>query len=377
MTARGSKMRETFQTSSARRLPFVPAITRSVLVRLRPRGVIAAAALAVVASACAPAGAGPPTAAAVVNGEEIPIEQLSSQFEAAKGNPQISQQLEGDESGELSSQLQARILTDLIRSRLLEEGARRELGVEVSSEDVAQQREEVVSQVGGEEAFKQLLEQNNVTEEQVRQQLRTLALQEAVGQELTAEGGLDRDALEAAYEQQYVEGNPIASHILVETEEKAEQILQRLEEGADFGKLAKEESQDPTAERNAGELGEIAPGQTVPAFEEALFDAEPGEVVGPVETEFGYHVIKREKPPLLREVEDELRDQAQEQQRGTLVQQFVVEQGQNAEVTVNPRFGQWDAEAAEVVPGDPLGPPEGGDADRGAGGQSSGQSGGS
>lgn len=322
---------------------------------LRAVGLALAAAL--LGAACAPAGAGPPTVAAVVNGEEIPVDELSEQYESVRSNPQVAQQLEGDDSGQFASQLQAELLTGLIQSRLLTQAAEDE-GISVTSDDVQEQRDQIVQRVGGEEAFQQLLEQNQLTEQQVTEQLRNRALRQAVGQALASEREVSDEELETAYEQQIEGGNPRASHILVDTEEEAEKIMQRLEEGADFNELARAESQDPTAERNGGGLGEISRGQTVPAFEEALFNAEPGELVGPVETQFGFHVIKRNEPPPLEQVEDQLREQVRDEQAQVAVQEFLLERAQEADVRVNPRFGQWDDQAGRVVPADPLDDPD-------------------
>lgn len=83
----------------------------------------------------------------------------------------------------------------------------------------------------------------------------------------------------------------LAQHILVETEEEAEDILGMLDDGEDFGELAAEFSSDGTAYQG-GNLGWFGEGQMVAPFEEAAFDAEVGEIVGPVETDFGWHLIK-------------------------------------------------------------------------------------
>ncbi len=81
-------------------------------------------------------------------------------------------------------------------------------------------------------------------------------------------------------------------HILVATQEEAENLLQQLEEGADFAALAQEYSLDVSARGNGGDLGFFARGETVVPFEEAAFDGAIGEIVGPVQTDFGYHVIE-------------------------------------------------------------------------------------
>jgi foldase protein PrsA len=82
-----------------------------------------------------------------------------------------------------------------------------------------------------------------------------------------------------------------ASHILVETEEIANEVKQRLDAGEEFAALAKEFSIDASNSQNGGSLGNFGKGAMVPAFEEAAFGAEVGDVVGPVETQFGFHLI--------------------------------------------------------------------------------------
>ena len=101
-----------------------------------------------------------------------------------------------------------------------------------------------------------------------------------------------------------------ASHILVETEEEAKAIIAQLSDGADFATLAKEKSTGPSGP-NGGELGSFGRGQMVPAFETAAFAMTEGSYSEtPVQTQFGWHVIKvsakgmQEAPSL-----DEMRDQ--------------------------------------------------------------------
>jgi len=92
-----------------------------------------------------------------------------------------------------------------------------------------------------------------------------------------------------------------ASHILIAAgDERAEEearglaqsLLERLESGDDFAELATEYSDDPGSARQGGDLGWIEPDVMMPAFETALYDLQPGEVAGPVETEFGWHLIR-------------------------------------------------------------------------------------
>ena len=85
-----------------------------------------------------------------------------------------------------------------------------------------------------------------------------------------------------------------ARHILVDTKEQAEKIIEELKGGAKFEDLAKQ-SKDPSGQ-NGGDLGFFGPGQMVPPFETAAFALEPGKFTEePVQTEFGFHVIKVEE----------------------------------------------------------------------------------
>jgi peptidyl-prolyl cis-trans isomerase SurA len=77
-----------------------------------------------------------------------------------------------------------------------------------------------------------------------------------------------------------------------EARARAQQALAKLQAGASFAEVAAEFSDDSTAE-TGGDLGRIAPGQMIPAFEDALFALEPGALSGVVETPYGFHVIRR------------------------------------------------------------------------------------
>lgn len=85
-----------------------------------------------------------------------------------------------------------------------------------------------------------------------------------------------------------------ARHILVETEDKAKDIIAKLKKGADFAELAKKESKDPGAS-DGGDLGFFTKDQMVPEFSAAAFALEPGKISDPVKSQFGWHVIKVEE----------------------------------------------------------------------------------
>jgi len=92
---------------------------------------------------------------------------------------------------------------------------------------------------------------------------------------------------------QFVSGPSVAaSHILVDSEEKANEILGKIKSGeVSFEDAAREHSSCPSKE-NGGALGEFTQGQMVPEFDKAVFSMEVGELRGPVKTQFGFHIIK-------------------------------------------------------------------------------------
>jgi peptidyl-prolyl cis-trans isomerase C len=115
-----------------------------------------------------------------------------------------------------------------------------------------------------------------------------------------------------------------ARHILVKTEQEAKDLIKQLKGGADFVELAKKSSDGPSAQ-TGGDLGYFARGQMVKPFEDAAFTLKAGEISAPVQTEFGWHVIKvedkRNRPvPQFDEVKDQLMASLVQNQLKTIVQ---------------------------------------------------------
>ena len=127
------------------------------------------------------------------------------------------------------------------------------------------------------------------------------------------------EALQKAYDEAFANAEPTrewnASHILVETEEEAAALITRLNAGEEFAALAQEASSDSSA-ASGGQLGWFESGMMVPDFEAAVIALEVGAVSAPVQTQFGWHVVKLNETrlreiPTLEQVADELRPQVE------------------------------------------------------------------
>ncbi|HKL70923.1 peptidylprolyl isomerase [Salibaculum sp.] len=144
------------------------------------------------------------------------------------------------------------------------------------------------------------------------------------------------EAVQAAYEARVAEmGDSMewnASHILVETQEEAAEIKDLVVGGADFAETAQERSTGPSGS-SGGELGWFGPGMMVAPFEEALTTMETGDVSEPVQTQFGWHIVKlndtrMQAAPALDEIRQEIVSQLQE----SALQARLDELGESAEV---------------------------------------------
>lgn len=120
--------------------------------------------------------------------------------------------------------------------------------------------------------------------------------------------------LREAYEEQYVTNSEVeynANHILVDTQDEAQQIIQKLKNGTDFEELAKQLSTGPSG-KNGGALGWFKAQDMVPPFAKAVQNLEPGSLTQqPVKTRFGYHVVKLNEtrkidPPTFETVKQQL-----------------------------------------------------------------------
>ncbi|NOE19151.1 peptidylprolyl isomerase [Ruegeria atlantica] len=154
-----------------------------------------------------------------------------------------------------------------------------------------------------------LNKQNALTLDNEKRSLQAVQTVAALTNDLVTE-----EAIQAAYDARFNdfagEDEFDASHILVESEEEAKALKAQLDDGADFAELARENSTGPSGP-NGGALGWFGKGQMVPEFEAAVIALEKGQVSAPVQTQFGWHLVKlndkrKTEAPELDAVRDEL-----------------------------------------------------------------------
>lgn len=181
-------------------------------------------------------------------------------------------------------------IQELVERELVRQKAE-ELAAEVNEEAFAELMELVVLQLGGPQGLQQFLLQNRITLEEFEEQMRWNALLSELAK---SEVEVSEDDLEAWFEEHrnyFDEQESVeVSHILVDTEEEAEEILAALAAGEEFATLAQEKSLDPGTAVQGGYLGPITMGYTVKEFEEVAFSL-PINEYGIAESQFGWHII--------------------------------------------------------------------------------------
>lgn len=161
-------------------------------------------------------------------------------------------------------------------------------GDQVSDEDVQAEFEKSAEPFGNVEDYEELLEAQGIDADYVKENIRlTLLIRAAVQDKV--------EVTDEQLEEEYEANKPVATvqHILVEDEELANDLIAQLEDGADFAELVAEHSTDPGSVEDEGKYS-FFEGQMVPEFEEAALALEVGETTAePVQSDFGYHVIRR------------------------------------------------------------------------------------
>ena len=296
-------------------------------------------------------------AAAVVAGQKISVEEVEEGVEDFKKTPEYEQLVAQGDAQAIERQYEQQLLSELIRAAVLTPEAE-ERGIEVGDDEIDERLQEIKDDYGSEAEFEKDLEDQHLTLEELRGFISDRILEEKLKTEVTADLRPTEQELQAFYEEnidRFTETR--TQHILVEDEATATRLADRLQRAPRsqvedlFEDLAAEFSTDESNADDGGDLGHRPAGELVEPYERAAARLEEGDVSDPVQTEFGFHVIRvidRRAAPF-EEVSDQLAEQLGGQEQEEAWQQFVRDAYEAADIRVNSRYGELDLETQQVV----------------------------
>lgn len=315
---------------------------------MRPSPRVAALALVavVVTTAC---GGVSPDVAATIDGGAVPVEALAN---LVAGQDVAA----GPEGRDETLRSQRAVLSLLVQARVIEAAAR-ERGVEVTEADIEASLREQATALGGREQLRARLSRFGLDEEQARELIFTvLALETKLRESVVGEEPTE-EALREAYRQRRDELAQVElRRILVDSQSEALEIRARLDGGADFAQLAREESTDPATASQGGALGTLLMSELPPVVQRAVDGARAGQIVGPVELGETWNVLQvvdLDEDPPFEAVRGLLADQLR-QESFRAYEEFIGGVFAEADIRINRRFGRWDPATRQVQPAEPL-----------------------
>lgn len=256
---------------------------------------------------------------AEVNKSGITSNQLQSAFLKAISGYDDAVLSSLDQSAIVS--FKKNILDQLIDTELLYQQAQKEK-IKISNDEINLEIDKLKKNFSSPEEFDEALKVNNITPAQLKENIKRQLMINFILEEARKQVSISDEELLEYYnenKESFLEPEQVhARHILVETEEEANNLLLQLKEGlTDFAELAKEKSVGPSAP-SGGNLGFFAKGQMVKEFEDAAFSLEPGEISEAVQSQFGYHIIKCEEKkeeysPTFEEAKERISDTLKDQ----------------------------------------------------------------
>lgn len=306
------------------------------------------------ASACGDTGT---TSAATVAGETIALSEIENALKRFEKTAQFEQLSAGSSRSGARRQFEQGYLSQIIRREVLETEAE-QLGLEVTQDEVDEALEQIKADFPSEEEFTKAVDQQGLTEDQLNDLVRDQVLEDKIRAEVTKGVTPSDEELQRYYDDNAAEFSETrVSHILVNKQGLADRLSSELQAAkgakleAGFRADAEQFSEDPGSAAKGGDLGYFKAGDFVPEFEQAADDLEIGEVSDPVRSQFGYHIIwvrDRRVAPFAT-----VREQISQQLSGDRAEQeyqdFIVAAYEDADVEVNPRFGELDLETQRIV----------------------------
>ncbi len=279
----------------------------------------------------------PKDAVAVVGDETVAKEELDRLLAQARATAKESGRPFPKEGTPQYRQFRDQLVKHLVsRAQLV--AAAEDQDIEISDKELEQRQKRLVEQYygGSEKRYREALAKQGVSEEQARADLETSLVQ----QELFKDVGTDVKVTDAEVRKYYDKNKRRYAtpakreirQILVRTEQRAlaQRLVNQLRSGASFAQLARRYSRDPRAGTSGGRL-EITKGDTSAAFENVVFSAPRGRIVGPVRTTFGWHVIealgpvRRGKTFAYADVKEQIRQELLQRRKSEAASKYLVE----------------------------------------------------
>lgn len=234
--------------------------------------------------------------AATVDGTPIYVDAVNKQMDRITKQHKTAEQQKAFESQK--KQIQSQILDLLIDEEIYnQQGAK--LGIKVTDAQVETQVNATIKRFPSQAEFDKALKDAGMTMQDLRDFTKNRMITEAVNKKVVGKVTVTAAEIKDYYTKntaQFVDPEKIkVSHILYAAadEQKAKDAIAKLNAGADFAELAKQESTDPSTKATGGDLGLVQKGVMAAEFEAAAFALEPGTwTQAPVKTQFGWHVIK-------------------------------------------------------------------------------------
>lgn len=310
--------------------------------RMRRASVAVALSGALALSACSNLPGG---VVASVNGEQIEDDFLGALvaqerdrlLAAGTATQDVQQLLAGFQRDALSQVIQFMLLSQEADAR----------GINLTQQELDDLWDEQIAIAGGEEALLARVDELGLSVEAAKRQLSQSELVARLQDDVRATVIVTDQEIRELYDLRSEQWD-VASvrHLAVATQAEAEDALARIQaDEATFEELAEELSIDTSTGPLGGALGESSRGTYPPEFDDAVWTATEGEVTGPVQTTFGFHLIRVDEfrnisfEEMRERLDEEIRGQRFQDEFGALVTALIAE----SDVEVDGRFGEWDA----------------------------------
>lgn len=238
------------------------------------------------------------TVVATVAGEEVKKVEFTKMFDIFKaqyekqfGAEVWDKEVDGRKFGDVAKE---KILDMLVDTKVQLKKAE-EMGIKVTDEEVNTEIENAKKYFETEEKFNEFLKEQSMDLDYFKDSVRKDMIISKLREKLTENIAVTDAEIKSYYDAHLNEFMQVkASHLLLETKEEAQKMLDRVKAGENFNELAKQFSKDPSAKENSGDLGFFGHGDMVEPFEQAAFALKPGQISEIVETQYGFHIIKVE-----------------------------------------------------------------------------------